>query len=181
MAAAPTTVAKYLAALPKERREAMQAVRKVILDNLDPDFEEVIGYGMPSYVVPHRVYPAGYHCDPSKPLPFASIASQKGYMSIYLFCVYSSPEEQRRFKEAWARTGKKLDMGKSCVRFKKVDDLALDVIGRTIKRMTARKWIAQYEAQLGERRAPARKKAASTKKKTAKKKVAKKKAARRRG
>src|SRR4051812_37152315 len=118
-----TTVGQYLAELPPERRTAIETVRKVMLENLDPVFEEGMQYGMIGYFVPHRVYPAGYHCDPKQPLPFAALASQKNHMSVYLGCVYGS-ERERAFREAWAKTGKKLDMGKACVRFKKPEDLA---------------------------------------------------------
>ena len=109
----PTTVARYLAALPKDRRVAIQAVRKVILDNLDAGYAEGLQYGSIGYFVPHSVYPPGYHCDPTQPLPYVGIASQKNHMAIYLFCVYTSEDEQRWFRDAWAKTGKKLDMGKS--------------------------------------------------------------------
>lgn len=163
----PTTVAQYLAALPKDRRDALKAVRKVILDNLDDGYAEGMQYGMIGYFVPHSVYPPGYHCDGSQPLPYLSIASQKNHMAIYLFCVYTSEDEQRRFREAWAKTGKKLDMGKSCVRFRKLDDLALDVIARTVKRTPAKKYVAHYEKTLGETRGTARK----TSKKRASKKT----------
>jgi hypothetical protein len=187
----PTTVAEYLAALPEDRREALNAVREVILDNLDPAIAEGIQYGMIGYFLPHSVYPDGYHCDPKQPLPFASLASQKNHMGIYLFCVYTSEEDQEWFRKAWLATGKKLDMGKSCVRFKKLEDVPLDVVGRTIRRATAGKFIAAYEASLATTKSGARalakkakKKAAKTttrkkvvKKKVIKKKVAKKKAA----
>ena len=113
----------------------------MILKNLDQDYEEGIQYGMIGYYVPHRVFPAGYHCDPRQPLPFAALGSQKNYMSLYLMCVYGDSEIAQWFREAWAKTGKKLDMGKSCVRFKKLDDLALDVIAEAIKRVPARKYI----------------------------------------
>ncbi len=165
----PTTVAQYLAGLPKDRRDAMQAVRKVILDNLDAGYAESLQDGAIGYCVPHSVYPPGYPCDPTKPLPYVGIASQKHHMGIYLFCVYSSEAEQRWFREAWAKTGKKLDMGKSCVRFKKIDDVALDVIGKTIKRTTVKKFIAHYEAALGQRSRPARKKTSKVAKVPAKK------------
>jgi hypothetical protein len=101
-------------------------------------------YGMIGYYVPHRLYAPGYHCDPKQPLPFACLASQKNYMSVYLLTDYMDGGEW--FKQAWAKTGKKLDMGKSCIRFKKLDDLALDVIGEAIKRMPAKKFIAFYES-----------------------------------
>jgi hypothetical protein len=141
------TVKEYLDSLPKERREALQAVRKVIRQNLDKDYEEGMQYGMIGYYVPHKVYPAGYHCDPKQPLPFAGLASQKSYMSVYLG-VYMNPEMALWFNQEWGRTGKKLDMGKSCIRFKKVEDLALEVLGAAIKRMPAKKHIAWYEANL---------------------------------
>lgn len=140
-----TTVKQYLAELPPDRRAALETVRKVILDNLDKDFEEGMSYGMIGYYVPHRVYPAGYHCDPKLPLPFAGLASQKNHMAVYLMCVYAESPIQDWFKKAWAKTGKKLDMGKSCIRFKKVDDLALDVLGETIRRVPARKYIEFIE------------------------------------
>lgn len=172
-----TTVDEYLAQLPADRREAIQAVREVILKNLDKDFEEGMQYGMIGYYVPHRVYPAGYHCDPKQPLPFAGLASQKNYMSVYLMCTYGSPEHLTWFQDAWAKTGKKLDMGKSCIRFKKLDDLALDVIGKSIQRVTAKKYIAVCEEALKSNRENAsQRKSAKTKparKKTAKKKSAK--------
>jgi hypothetical protein len=113
-----TTVAQYLAELPQDRRAAIEAVRKVILDNLDKDYEEGMQYGMIGYYVPQRVYPAGYHCDPKQPLTFAALASQKNHMALYMMCVYASGEHSEWFKRSWAKTGKKLDMGKSCVRFR---------------------------------------------------------------
>src|SRR5271167_2339239 len=134
-----TTVDQYLSDLPEDRRKALEVVRQVILKNLDKDYEEGIQYGMIGYYVPHRVYPAGYHCDPRQPLPFAGLGSQKNYMSLYLMCVYGESKHAGWFREAWAKTGKKLDMGKSCVRFKKLDDLALEVIAEAIKRVPARK------------------------------------------
>ena len=102
-------------------------------------------YGMIGYYVPHRVYPPGYHCDPKQPLPFLCLASQKNYLSLYLGCVYG-PEREKPFRAAWAKTGRKLDMGKSCLRFKKVEDLALDVIGESIRRLPARQFIEYYES-----------------------------------
>jgi hypothetical protein len=143
-----TTVEQYLSELTGERRQAIEAVRKVILENLDKDYEEGIQYGMIGYYVPHRVYPAGYHCDPKTALPFAGLASQKGHMSLYLMCTYGHEGHARWFREAWAKTGKKLDMGKSCVRFKKVEDLALDVIAEAIRRVPAKKYVEHVEAAL---------------------------------
>jgi hypothetical protein len=148
------TVEEFLASLPDDRRGALEAVRRVILKNLDKGYEEGMQYGMIGYYVPHRVFPAGYHCDPKQPLPFAGLASQKNYMSLYLAGVYcgcdgsDETEHARWFREAWAESGKKLDMGKACIRFKKVEDLALEAIGGAIKRVPAKAYIKQYEATL---------------------------------
>ena len=152
------TVDAYLAELPPDRREALQAVRAVIRKNLDKQYSEGMQYGMIGYCVPHSVFPAGYHCDPKQALPFAGLASQKGYMSLYLMCAYGDSQHAKWFKDAWARTGKRLDMGKACIRFKKVEDLALDVIGEAIRRVPAKKWIEHYEAsrQTAGKRAKAR-------------------------
>jgi Domain of unknown function (DU1801) len=156
-----TNVKDYLAELPEDRRAAIQAVREVILKNLDTDFEEGITYGMIGYYVPHSLYPPGYHCDPRQPLPFANLASQKNHMALYLMCVYGDQAQRKRFEADWKKAGKKLDMGKSCVRFKKVDDLALDVIGETIRRVSARKYIEICERAVTSRqKAPAKKPAA---------------------
>lgn len=143
-----TTVSQYLAELPPERRAPMEKVRATIRANLDPLYQEGMQYGMIGYYVPHAIYPPGYHCDPRQPLPFVHLASQKNYMSLYLGCVYGCPENERWFHEAWARTGKKLDMGKACLRFKKVEDLALDVIGEVIRRTPVRVHIEHFEAAL---------------------------------
>ena len=175
-----TSVEAYLDGLPTERQGALRAVRQVVLQNLPNGFEEGMQYGMIAYYVPHRVFPAGYHCDPRQPLPFASIASQKSHMALYLMCVYADAENERWFREEWARSGKKLDMGKSCVRFKKLSDVPLDVIGKLIKRVPAKAYVEQYQAAReaagqgsASRKAaaangePAAKKAAAAPKKTA--------------
>ncbi len=152
-----TTVEQYLGSLPDDRRAALTAIRKVILANLDrgPDgksgvggFTEGMQYGMIGYAVPHSVFPPGYHCDPKQPLPYAGLASQKNHMSLYLMCVYGNPDAHAQFQKQWLATGKKLDMGKACIRFKKLDDVALDVIGDTIKRITAKKYIDFYTKSL---------------------------------
>ena len=143
-----TTVKKYLATLPADRRKAIAALRKVILANLDQDYEEGMQYGMIGYYVPHRVYPEGYHCNPAQPLPFAGLASQKHHMSLYLMSACGAGAHGEWFSKAWAKTGKKLDMGKCCVRFKQLDDLALDVIAEALRRMPARKYIEHYEAAI---------------------------------
>lgn len=146
------TVDAYLAGLAPDRRETIETVRGAILKNLDPVFEEGMQYGMIGYFVPHSAYPAGYHCNPDQPLPFVSLASQKNHIGLYLFCIYMDEAEKDRFVDAWKSTGKRLDMGKSCVRVKKLDDIPLDVIGRTIKRMTAKRFISIYEKQLAGRK-----------------------------
>jgi hypothetical protein len=138
------TVDQYLAELPPDRRDAINAVRKVILKNLPDGLEEIMQYGMISYVVPFKLFPAGYHCDPSQPLTFAMLASQKGYMALYLMTVYGHMETAKWFTKAYQASGKKLDMGKSCVRFKKLDDLPLDVIGQAITRVPLEKYINAY-------------------------------------
>ncbi|MCB9846387.1 MAG: DUF1801 domain-containing protein [Phycisphaeraceae bacterium] len=138
------TVSQYLAELPEDRRAAISAVRKVILANLDEDFEEGMQYGMIGYYIPHRVYPAGYHCDPRQPVPFGGLASQKNYMSLYLMAAYGKEEDWLR--DAWAKSGKKLDMGKCCVRFKRLEDVPLDVVAEAIRRVPARAYLDHYES-----------------------------------
>jgi hypothetical protein len=152
MATKAATVEEYLAELPEDRRAAINAVRNVILKNLDAGYEEGISYGMIGYFVPHKLYPAGYHCDPKQPLPFAVLGSQKNYMSLHLMCLYSTgapdgpaAKLQEWFRTEWAKTGKKLDMGKACINFKRADDLALDVIGEVFRKVPAKKWIATNE------------------------------------
>jgi hypothetical protein len=168
MAGKPTTVEAYLASLPEDRRSAINAVRKVILKSLDAGYEEGISYGMISYCVPHRLYPAGYHCDPKQPLPFAVLGSQKNYMSLHLMCLYSTGDPhgaaaklQEWFETDWAKTGKKLDMGKACVRFRKADDLALGTIAKLFEKVPAAKWIAANEKFLEMRKSQKPKKTAS--------------------
>jgi hypothetical protein len=104
-----------------------------------------MGYGMIGYCVPHSVFPAGYHCDPKMPLPFAGLASQKNYMSVYLMGLYNNSPGEKSFREAWeAKTGKKIDMGKCCIRFTKLEDVALDVIGEHIKKTPAKRYVEHY-------------------------------------
>jgi hypothetical protein len=153
--AKPTTVDQYLANLPADRREAISAIRAVILKNLDADYEEGMQYGMIGYYVPHRIYPAGYHCDPRQPLPFAILGSMKNHMALHLMPVYASAgcepgtkpgEYASWFKSAWLGSGKKLDMGKACIRFKKLDDVPLNVVGEAIRKVPASRWIRVWES-----------------------------------
>lgn len=141
-----TTVEQYLAGLPEDRREAIRAIRETILANLPEGYAEGMQYGMIGYHVPHDVYPPGYHCDPKQPLPFASLASQKNHMALYLMCLYGDPEFEAWFRNAWKKTGKKLDMGKSCIRFRRLDDVPLAVVGRAIRKVPVRTFVARYEA-----------------------------------
>jgi hypothetical protein len=143
-----TSVEQYLRELPDDRREAIEAVRDVILANLPTGYEEGMQYGMIGYYVPHSVYPKGYHCDPKQPLPFASLASQKNHMALYLMCIYGDPAHAAWFEKAWKKTGRKLDMGKSCVRFRRLEDVPLEVIGQAVKRVPVTKYVASYESTL---------------------------------
>lgn len=143
-----TTVDDYLKELPEDRRAAISKVRQVIRKNLPKGVAEGMQYGMIGYFVPHKVYPPGYHCDPKQPLPFAALASQKNYMSVYLCSLYQRPSEEGWVRERFAAAGKKLDMGKSCIRFKRLEDLPLDVVGEAVARFSVADYISQYEAQL---------------------------------
>jgi len=142
------TAEEYLAGLPEDRRLAIGAVRKVILDNLPEGYEERMQYGMIGYVVPHSIYPAGYHCDPTQPLSYACLASQKNHMALYSMCAYGDKATFEWIQKAFKAAGKKLDMGKSCIRFKKLDDLPLDVIGQLIARVPVKTYVAQVEQML---------------------------------
>lgn len=170
-------VSQYLKELPADRREAIAAIRQVVLDNIDPDIDEIMSYGMIGYHVSLRAYPDGYHCDPTMPLPYVSLASQKNHMAIYMMGLYMDAEDTAWFADAWRATGKKLDMGKSCVRFKKLDDVPLAVLAEAIRRMPSKRYIATYEANLvgsGAARKPASSGKKAAAKATAAKKAAKK-------
>ncbi len=136
------TVDAYLAELPGDRREAIEAVRQTILDNLPDGYEERMEFGMIGYVVPLARYPKTYN---KRPLVFAALASQKRHMAVYLNNVYGDPDTLAWFTSAYEARGKRLDMGKSCVRFKRIDDLPLDVIGETIARTSVDDFLAFYE------------------------------------
>lgn len=166
MGSAASTVEDYLNALPPDRREALQAVRQTILDRLPEGYEEGMQGGMIGYAVPHRLYPAGYHCDPKQPLPFLSLASQKSHMALHMFFLYTDPELLAWFQDAWRKAGKRLDMGKSCVRFKNLDDVPLGVVGEAVSRVPVKAFIERYEAARsggGASRGAAKKKSAGRK------------------
>lgn len=166
------TVEQYLAELPPDRRAALTALRALFRKHLDRDFEEGMQYGGIGYYVPHRVFPPGYHCDPRQPLPFAGLASQKNHIGLYFMSLYMDPAEYARFTAAWKAAGKKLDMGKSCVRVKKLEDVPQDVVADVFKRITAAQYVALYQSGLG-----AEGKSQSVASKPAKPKAAAKKAA----
>ena len=140
------SVEDYLNNAPNERQEALRRMREVLRDNLPQGFSEELSYGMPGYVVPHSTYEPGYHCDPRLPLPFVSFANQKNFVALYHMGLYASPDDMAWFTESWdaGRFGK-LDMGKSCIRFKKMDKIPWDLIGELATRMTPQDWIARYE------------------------------------
>ena len=140
------TVALYVESLPDDRKEIINQLRKVINKNLPKGFSEIMNYGMIGYVVPHSLYPAGYHCDPKLPLPFLGLASQKNNISFYHMGIYADPKLLDWFTKNYAKdvTGK-LDMGKSCIRFKKPEKIPFKLIGELVSKMTVKEWIALYE------------------------------------
>ena len=139
---------EYIAGLPDDRREIVAAMRKVINDNLPAGFMETSSYGI-GWVVPHSLYPPGYHCDPKQPLGFMGLASQKNYISLYSMCLYGANKHLEWFQNEWPKySSKKLNMGKSCIRFSKPDDVPLDLIGKLAARVTPQQWIEIYEKAL---------------------------------
>ncbi|MEG9327624.1 DUF1801 domain-containing protein [Salinimicrobium catena] len=136
----------YINSLPQERKEAISKLRKVLLENLPEGFEEGMGYAMLSYHVPLSKYPQGYHVNPELPLPFINLASQKSYVALYHMGLYSSPELLEWFTYEYLNYSKrKLDMGKSCIRFKKMEDIPYQLIGQLAAKMTPQEWISTYE------------------------------------
>ncbi|MDD1776137.1 MAG: DUF1801 domain-containing protein [Candidatus Methanomethylicus sp.] len=143
-----TSPEEYIDSLPDDRKKIISELRKIILKNLPKGFKEGMGYGMLGYVVPHSLYPKGYHSDPKQPLPFISIASQKNHIALYHMGLYGG-EYLDWFQKEWKKhTDKKLDMGKSCIRFKKAEDIPLDLIGELCTKITPQDWIAVYEKNL---------------------------------
>jgi hypothetical protein len=139
------SVKEYLDSLPEDRRKALSKVRAAVNRRLPKGYKEGMQYNMIGWFVPHKLYPDGYHCDPKQPLPFASLASQKNHMALYLMCTYLDAKHKAWFEKAWKQTGKKLDMGKACVRFKSIDDLPLDLIEEAVARVPVADFIATYE------------------------------------
>ena len=144
-----TTPEDYISQVPTERQEALKKLRKIIKENLPDGFQEGIGYGMIGYSVPHSIYPAGYHCTPELPLPFMSFASQKNSINLYHMGLYSKPELYNWFTSEFPKySNRKLDMGKSCIRFKKVEDIPFELIGELCSKMSVKEWIKIYETNL---------------------------------
>jgi uncharacterized protein YdhG (YjbR/CyaY superfamily) len=140
------TIDAYLAEQPEERQAVISKLRKVIKKNLPKGFKEEMNYGMIGYVVPHSLYAEGYHCDPKMPLPFMNIASQKNFVAVYHMGIYGSKTLLDWFTKEYPKHAKgKLDMGKSCIRFKKMDDIPYDLIGELAGKMTPQDWINVYE------------------------------------
>jgi uncharacterized protein YdhG (YjbR/CyaY superfamily) len=142
VSSAAATVQDYLNELPADRRETVEEVRDAIRKSLPQGYEETMQHGMISYVVPLAQYPDTYN---GQALAVAALANQKNYVSLYLNAVYADPETRKRFEERWASTGKKLSLGKSCIRFRRADDLPLDVIGDTIRAMPVDRFTEVYE------------------------------------
>ena len=133
---------EYISELPEDRKVVIEKLRKVILENLPKGFEEQMSYGMLGYVVPHSIYPNGYHCDPKLPLPFVNLASQKNFIALYHSGIYANREIHDWFVSEYSKNCKtKLDMGKSCIRFKKMDDIPYDLIELLIKKVSVEDWI----------------------------------------
>lgn len=140
------SVEDYLSQVPADRQKAMTELNKVIKKNLPKGFEPHFSYGMMGYVVPHKLYPSGYHCDPKQPLPFLGFASQKNFIAVYHMGIYADPALMKWFVSEFPKhSTKKLDMGKSCIRFKKTEDIPFKLIGELASKMTPKDWINLYE------------------------------------
>ncbi|UII21371.1 DUF1801 domain-containing protein [Fulvivirga ligni] len=140
---------EYISKLPEDRQQAMQKLREVLSQNLPDGFEETMSYNMIGYVVPHGIYPAGYHCDTKLPLPFINIASQKNFIALYHMGLYADEKLLSWFQEEYPKhCSTKLDMGKSCIRFKKPDKIPFELIGELARKMTVEQWINNYENSL---------------------------------
>lgn len=144
-----TSVEDYLTKIPEERLPVLNRLLAIFRTHLPVGFQEGLGYGMPAFYVPHSLYPPGYHCDPKQPLPFISIASQKGFIALYHMGIYAKPELHQWWVGEYPKHAKrKLDMGKSCIRFKNLQDIPWDLIEELARKMTAEEWIEIYEAEI---------------------------------
>ncbi|MBU0560583.1 MAG: DUF1801 domain-containing protein [Bacteroidetes bacterium] len=143
------TPKEYIDALPEERQKAVTELRKIIRKNLPKGFKEVMSYGMIGYVVPQTLYPNGYHCDTKLPLPFMNLASQKNFIAVYHMGIYADEKLLAWFTKKYAKESKnKLDMDKSCIRFKKIDDIPYKLIGALASKISPQKWIKIYESKI---------------------------------
>ena len=137
----------YISKLPEDRQEVLSKLREVVLANLPEGFSEEMSYGMIGYVVSHSLYPAGYHCDPKLPLPFMSMASQKNFVAFYHMGMYADQKLLDWFVGEYPNHAKyKLDMGKSCIRFKRMNDIPYDLIGQLVSKVTVDDWIQLYDS-----------------------------------
>jgi len=142
------SVAEYIASLQEDRKVFMEVLRDVINRSLQPGFQEGMQYGMIGWFVPHNLYPKGYHADPKQPLPYMALASQKNSVSLYMNCIHSEGELEE-FRNKWLATGRKLNMGKSCVRLKRQEDAALELIAEWVGKASVKSYIQSYEAAIG--------------------------------
>ena len=143
------TIAEYVKQIPEDRQQVFEKLLSILRENLPPGFEECLSYGMPAFSVPHSLYPQGYHVSPQVALPFISIASQKNFIAFYHMGLYATPELNSWWQEEYPKYSKrKLDMGKSCVRFKKMDDIPFELIQELAQKVSPEEWIATYEKQL---------------------------------
>ncbi len=148
MTGKPASVKEYLESLPEDRRKAISKVRAAVNRGLPKGYKEGVQYGMIGWSVPHSLFPAGYHCDPKQPLPFAYLGNQKNHMSLHLMCVYGDEGQRKWFEGEWRKSGKKLDMGKACIRFRSAEDVPLDVVSAAVARVPVDQYVAHYTAAL---------------------------------
>jgi hypothetical protein len=149
MTSKATTPEQYIKELPADRKEAITQLRNTVLKNLPKGFKETMSYGMLGYVVPHEIYPGGYHCDPKLPLPFTNIASQKNFIAFYHMGIYAMPELLKWFITEYPKhSPARLDMGKGCMRFKRPEHIPYKLIGELIKKVSVKDWIKIYEENI---------------------------------
>lgn len=142
------TTEEYLNELPEDRKAAVNKLRAIILQNLPEGFVETMSYGMIGYVVPHTIYPYGYHCNPKLPLPFINLASQKNFIALYHMGIYAKPNLLKWFTDEFSKhSNQKMDMGKSCIRFKEMDQIPFDLISELARKISVEEWVHTYETQ----------------------------------
>jgi len=146
------TIEEYFEKIPEERKSVLTKLWETIRENIPEGFTEELGYGMPGFVVPHSIYPDGYHCDPKQALPFINVASQKNFIGFYHMGLYSNPDLMKWFTDNYPKhSTAKLDMGKSCIRFKKMDQIPYDLLGQLVSKVTVKEWIRFYESAIKNR------------------------------